>query len=361
MTRAKDPLAPSTLKRNARLVYDVMAFVRSYVVLSREQLMVLALWAIHTHCVREFEQTPYITVTSPEKRCGKSRLLETMELLVARPWQATLPSEAVVYRQVSAVLPTLLLDETDTIFNPRTADKYEGLRALLNSGHRRGSKVPRCVGTSMKIVEFSTFCPKMLAGIGTLPETVTDRAVPIRMERKRRDETVGPFKRRQAEPLGEALRDRVEAWVDKRAEVLGMAQPDMPDELSDRMQEGCEPLIAIADAAGCGAAARVALVSLFTGERPDDVESMRMRLLRDIRAIFDERDRGRLRSTTLVADLLALEEAPWAGYYGRGLEARDLSSLLAHYGVRSRSVRVGGEVAKGYKREDFHEAWARYL
>ncbi len=36
----------------------------------------------------------------------------------------------------------------------------------------------------MTVKNFSTFCPKAIAGIGRLLDTVSDRSIPIRMERK---------------------------------------------------------------------------------------------------------------------------------------------------------------------------------
>lgn len=358
-SRPADRLAPASLRNQSRLVYDLMAFIRRYVVMTREQLLVTALWIIHTHCIQYVEQTPYLAVTSPEKRCGKSRLLETIELLSARSWSTIMPSEAVVYRKVHADVPTLLLDETDAIFNPRTADRYEGLRALLNNGHRRGAKVPRCIGTTMKIAEFNTFCPKVLAGIGTLPDTVADRAIPIRLERKTKDESTAPFKRREVKPDADALRKRIEKWASKSGQEIAKAAPDMPSTLNDRMQEGCEALVAIADLQRCGSQAREALVMLFEGERLDDQESMRLRLLRDIRTAFG--DSRRISTSALLGKLIAIDDAPWQSYYGRGLDARDLASLLRHYDIQRTTIRIGGKVAKGYKRDAFHNAWERYL
>jgi hypothetical protein len=353
-------LVPSQLRNQSRLVYDLMAFIRRYVVMTREQLLVTALWVIHTHCIEHIEQTPYLAVTSPEKRCGKSRLLETLEMLCARSWAAIMPSEAVVYRKVDIDVPTLLLDEVDAIFNPKNADRYEGLRALLNNGHRRGAMVPRCIGTSTDIAEFSTFCPKVLAGIGTLPDTVADRAIPIRLERKTKQEPTAPFKRRQVLPDAEALRKRVEKWAKQHGAKLAATEPDMPGELNDRMQEGCEALVLIADLQRCGADARAALVTLFEGERLDDQESMRIRLLRDIDDAFN--GTARMSTSALLGKLLAIEDAPWLHYYGRGLDPRDLSTLLGHYGIKPTTVRLkGGKIAKGYKREAFHDAWERYL
>jgi hypothetical protein len=344
------------------LLGDVMRFVRRYVVMSDDQLIVVALWVIHTHLIEIAEQTPYLAVTSPDKQCGKSRLLEVLEHVVRRGMQMVLPSEAVVYRTVEARMPTLLLDEIDTVFNPRTADRYEGLRALLNSGHRRTAKVPRCVGNSQKIVEFSTFCPKVLAGIGTLPETVADRSIPIRLERKRRDEHVDRFTERTVRPAATALHDNVEGWASEHERALAKVVPKMPVAISDRMQEGCEQLVAIADSMGCGEEARAALVQLLTSERLDDVETMRLRLLRDIRTVFDDRPRARSAFTDrLIGRLEAMEESGWDDYYKRGLGPRDLATLLRPYGITSTTVNIRGKRRKGYRRDDFVDAWARYL
>lgn len=350
-------------KIGAALSGDIREFIRRFVVVRDSELTVLVFWVIHTYAMDVVSQTPYLAVTSPEKQCGKSRLLEILELLVNEPWPTVLPSEAIVYRRVAATQPTLLLDETDAIFNPRTADKHEGLRALLNAGHRRGAKVSRCLNGGGDLVEFSTFCPKVLAGIGTLPDTVTDRSVPIRMERKSRQEPVERFIRRDEESRAEKLRERIGEWVDAQLSSLAHARPVMPDELSDREQEGCEILVAIADAVGEGSSARRALIELLAVDRLDSVENMRIRLLRDIRAVFGNRKRGSTKG--ILRGLYEIEEAPWESYYQRGLEAKDLASLLKPYGIKSTTIRtkVDGSpaVRKGYKREQFEDVWSRYL
>lgn len=362
VVRTKNEPTTARTRTRSKLVDDVMAFIRKYVVLSPEQCRVTALWVIHTHCVDYVEQTPYLAVTSPEKRCGKSRLLETVELLSARPWNVVLPSEAVVYRKVHLDTPTLLLDEVDAIFNPKTADKYEGLRALLNNGNRRGAMVPRCIGQSADIAEFSTFCPKLLAGIGTLPDTVADRSIPIRLERKTKQDITAPFKRREVQPNADALRKSIERWAKKHGASLADARPELPEQLNDRMQDGCESLVAIADIVGCGQDAREALVALLSAERLDDQDSMRIRLLRDLRVVFDKRDARRLSTKTLLGELVSIDDAPWNTYYGRGLDARDLSSLLRHYDIGPTTVRLkDNRIVKGYKRDDLHAAWERYL
>lgn len=333
------------------------------------QHQVVALWVLHTYCIEFVHQTPYLAITSPEKQCGKSRLLECLDVLTPRPWVTVLPSEAVMFRNIHLNVPTLLLDETDTIFNPKTADRYEGHRALLNAGHRRGARVARCVGTSQDIAEFDVFCAKALAGIGVLPDTITDRSVPIRLARKKTDEPVERFRRRDVEPEADALKERCERWAatPRVQTAVAESRPVMPDELSDRMQEGCEVLVALAEILGCGDETRAALVELLTGERLDSTETMRLRLLRDVQAIFEEvaEERGKqprgLFTRDLLTRLIAMEEAPWGSYYQRGIEDRDIATLLGGYGIESTQVKYKGQNLRGYRRDDLHEAWDRYL
>ena len=52
--------------------------VRRFVVLSPDQAAVVALWIAHTHSIDAFEQTPYLAITSAEKRSGKTRKLEVV-------------------------------------------------------------------------------------------------------------------------------------------------------------------------------------------------------------------------------------------------------------------------------------------
>jgi hypothetical protein len=67
------------------LLRDVRQFIRRFVALDDLQANTVALWAAHTHVANAFSCTPYLSVTSAEKRSGKTRLLEVLELLVHEP------------------------------------------------------------------------------------------------------------------------------------------------------------------------------------------------------------------------------------------------------------------------------------
>jgi uncharacterized protein DUF3631 len=350
------------------LLDDVMTYLGRFVVLTNSQKLVVALWVIHTHCIEWVTQTPYLSITSPESECGKSRLMETLELIVRKSWMVIRPSDAVAFRFIHSATPTLLLDEVDTIFNPQSARYHEGLRAILDAGHRRGAQVPRAADFGQKVEHFSPFCAKAVAGIGELPDTIAKRAIYLRLIRKSQDEHVERFITRDIEPFAAVLDSRLAQWAQEHGEAIGAARPPMPTELSDRMQEGCEVLVAIAEWFGQGQEAREALVSLLTGERLDSSVTIRARLIRDIHAIWSAREKrlGRtvsaIPTSTLIADLARIEEAMWDNYYGRGLiTPNDIANLLRHYNVGPRNIKMrGGAVKKGYKRDDLYDVWSRY-
>jgi Protein of unknown function (DUF3631) len=341
-----------------RGIIDLQDALGRYVVMTPEQRLLVALWIVQTYFAPVLDQTPYIIVTSPERRCGKSRLLELLALLVKNPLgPMTLPSEAVVFR--NAYMNTLLLDEVDAIFAPKTAKYHEGLRAILNSGHRRGNRVPRMADFGQSTEWFEVYGPKVIAAIGTLPDTITDRGIPIRLQRKLRSESISRFRAREVVRVCEPIAARLDAWATpERWQAVADARPTMPDELNDRIQDGCEGLLALADMLRCGDEARAALVALCTDEREDSTENAQLKLLADIKTIFEERGASAIMTSHLTNMLVA---DGWADWYGRGINATDIANLLRPYGISSRSVREGDATGKGYRHDDFVSAWSRYL
>ena len=344
----------------AQLLDDVIELLERYVVFpSKSQVYAVALWVMHSHAIDQADVSPYLAVTSAEKRSGKTLLLDVLELLVARPWRAVLPSEAVVYRKVAADAPTLLLDETDAIFGPKTAGNHEGLRALLNAGNRAGTTVPRVVGEGkkMKVGDFPIFCPKVIAGIGKVPDTVKDRSIPIRLQRRLRSEPVERFRRREIqEPAG--LLAMAMGDIASRLDVAD-ARPDIPAQLNDRAADGWEPLLAIADRLGgrWPARARHAAVALSAGADADE-ETLGVKLLDDCRGILSGQAGEGIFTATLLEQLKAIEESPWAEF---DLTPRRLARLLKAYGVNPRTVRDGADTRKGYHRDELLAACERWL
>jgi uncharacterized protein DUF3631 len=277
--------AEPTEQVGAHEVFDSLAaFVRRFVVLSDEQTAAVVLWIVHTHAFDAAHATGYLAITSAEKRSGKTRLLEVLELLVAVPWLTGRTTAAALVRKIAGQRPTLLLDESDAAFNG-DKDYAEALRGILNSGHRAGGCASLCVGqgVNIEVRDFPVFSPKAIAGIGSLPDTVADRAIPIRLKRRAPGETVERFRRRDVAPEAESIRDPIAEWAEAHIDVLGAARPELPAELDDRAADTWEPLLAIADLAGGDwpIRARQAAVVLSADGNTDDVDSLGVRLLSD--------------------------------------------------------------------------------
>lgn len=345
------------------LLDGLVRFVRRFVFMTEAQAVAVALWVAHTWAFVAAETTPYLWVTSPEKRSGKTRLLEVLNLLVKDPWMTGRVTAAVLVRKVDAEVPALLLDESDAAFNG-PQEYAEALRAILNTGYLRSGKASLCVGQGSQLSyrDFSTFSPKAIAGIGALPDTVADRSIPIRLRRRTKGEPVERFRRRSVEPEAERLRSQLEAWAAANVEVLRDADPPLPEELNDRAQDVAEPLLAIADLAGgeWPEKARRALVELCRGETTED-DSIPVRLLHDCRTAFDFAGTDRLSSADLCAALVGMAESPWAELQkGRPLTPNKLARLLRPFSVGSGTIRVDDGTAKGYYREAFEESWRRY-
>ncbi|MEV6148490.1 DUF3631 domain-containing protein, partial [Streptomyces sp. NPDC051992] len=94
----------------------------------------------------------------------------------------------------------------------------------------------------------------------------------------------------------------------------------------------------------------------------DEQTTLKTRLLRDVRRIFEqEGNKEALRTQDLLATLLANAESPWPDYGTKGLNAYHLSSLLRDFDIRPANYRFEqGRQAKAYARNQFLDAWARY-
>jgi hypothetical protein len=348
----------------ARLLRSSEDQMKKYVVLPGvHERTALALFVAHTYAIEGAHATPYLLVTSPERESGKTRMLENLELQVAKPWRVTGASEAAMFRKIENVKPTLMLDEVDAIFGTFT-ERTEPLRGVLNAGNRPGAVVTRCEGDKHQVKDYSVYCPKVLAGIDTgrrIPETIRGRSIPIRMMRKTGSEKVEMFRHRFVEEECKPIRREFDAWALDIIDILLEAVPKLPEELGDRAAEGWDPLLAIADLAGgeWPFRAREAAVKLSAPNEESD-QTYGAMILAAIKTMMDGKDR--LPSAAICIGINVDEELPFGGWSdGRGLDQRTLAATLGVYGIHPKTIRVAGGTPKGYESKQFEEAWERWL
>ena len=348
------------------LLADLRAFITRFMVLPSEAVAdTLALYVVHTWALDAATYTPYLHVRSPVKRAGKTRLLEVLELVCRNAVTAGSITAAAVFQTIESSGPTLLIDEIDRVFKAKGSEHAEALVGVLNDGFRSKGRVIR--GTqSGEPKTFSTWCPKVLAGIEntTLPDTVADRCIAISLERKLKGDRVERL--RGVDDEAAALRERCAAWAHHHVAALSEFRLPTIEAISDRAEDIWEPLCAIAAEVDGGWRERVykamlALAGEESGEQPEATT-----LLEDIREAFGT---ARTISTeTLLKALNAKEESPWgARRRGEGLDARGLARMLHPFktpeglSIKPQVVRVGEHTPRGYHSDQFADAFARYL
>lgn len=343
------------------LLDELRAVLMRYVAFPDEHAAVaVTLWIAATHALPAFECAPRLVITSPEKRCGKTRLLDIIGGTCHKPLATVDATIAAIFRSLGGEHPpTLIIDEADAIFGSKKAvENNEDLRKLLNAGHQRGKPAIRCVGPLQVPTKFDVFAMAALAGIGDMPDTITDRAVNITMRRRAPGEKVAQFRSRRDGPTLQRLRNRLAAWALAHVEELAKSVPAMPVE--DRAADTWEPLIAVADTTGSHwpKTANAACKTLVAAAAEADEDgSLAVKLLADIREVFEGLPQvSFLPSADVVSALNRLDDSPWRDFE---LTTRKLAYRLKGFGIRP--GHNDAKTVRGYQRVAFRDAFARYL
>jgi hypothetical protein len=69
----------------AAFMHDLAAVIRRHVVMPEHSADAVALWVVHTYTLDALHISPRLAITSPEKGCGKTTLLDVLAPLVWRP------------------------------------------------------------------------------------------------------------------------------------------------------------------------------------------------------------------------------------------------------------------------------------
>jgi hypothetical protein len=382
------------------LLQDLVDLVRKHVILDDYSILTVVFWVLLTYLsdYDRIDTMPILSLVSPEKRCGKTRLQSVLDWLVYRALSAANVSSASIYRAIERWHPTLLLDEVDSFIM-----KNEELRGILNSGHtREKAYVIRCHPTTLQPERFSTWCPKSFALIGHLPETLRDRSIAIRMERKKRGEKVRPLRATTRAERAE-LRRKISRWIADNGDKLEEPDPAIVEQLNDRAADNWVPIMQIARLAGGVWPLNVlrAVTALTVGDEDgiSGAENIVGILLIRLQKIFYETAQAAVRNsaesqaraqgksdqevdaagnaavTGIIPgdrDFISTEEilkvlnddkeAPWADWCKgnvKGLSAKRLGQILGQYKVKSVRLKRGG--SHGYRFGDLRPVFERYI
>ncbi len=347
----------------AALLTGIADFVSTYVHLPTPAASTVALWTVMTWLHDRLDVSPFLHLTSATRRCGKSALLEVIGTLVRRPLMTSHATVAATFRLIEREAPTLLLDEIDRRFRAADAAMLIG---IINSSQRRESAyIYRCTGGDHELTAFATWCPKAFAGIGHLPDTVMDRSIVLRLER--RAPGTAPRWRDHDRDLVTALERRILRWVTDSVDAILTARSVVafPDALHDRARDAWEILLAVGHVAGgeWAGSGRAWAACVYVDADAENEGGPEEQLLVDLRTVFHrEGDPPALATRSILDALCQMDSRPWGRYEkGKPLSPHGLAKLLKPFQVTPNTVRLaGGGILKGYKRDELDPLWKAY-
>jgi hypothetical protein len=354
----------------ADVLDEVAATFESYLYTTRENLTVLSLFTVYTHCFDVFGVSPILDVSSPTKRCGKSTAVVVLRHLCVKALLSGNITPAALFRSVEAWKPTLVIDEADTFL--KMADE---LRGILNAGHTRDTAFTvRAEGDSNEPRMFSTWAPKVVAAIGRLPDTIEDRAIRVVLARKpTRVQKADAFDSSAVRATCEPIRRRLARFVTDNLDEIAANKVERPNGLNDRAWNNWKPLFMIAKAVGGDWPERCLEAALALDGREDaDDEDAGTRLLRHTwEAMGSPTELGaRISTSDLMDRLIERDDALWAKWWAanasestrRKVVASSIAYKLKPFGVEPTQLKIHGAKVRGYEYDEpFSTACATYL
>jgi hypothetical protein len=90
------------------LLNALSAELRRHVIMSKEAADATALWILHTFLLEVFNTSPRLAITSPERQCGKTTLIDILGLVTRCPLPTANATPASIFRVIEMYRPTPL-------------------------------------------------------------------------------------------------------------------------------------------------------------------------------------------------------------------------------------------------------------
>lgn len=359
------------------VVREIESIIRRVMYIEPHYVTAAAYFCLATWFAGYVEYAPYMVITSPDKRCGKSTLIRLMMKLVRRPYvMSGKPSESSLFRTIEDCEPTVIIDEVDTFL--KNAPELQG---LFNGGiNRELAFIQRTETTSSGshfVKNYSTFGFKIFSGIGAneVGEALVDRAIVVELRRRAGGAErvrVRDIPAEQIENLRRKMFRLSLQYGEQLASMKGAACPAMPAGFDDRSCDKWETLLALADLAEADEGIRVRDAACEAAKKKSE-PTWSIQLLADTGAIVERAiaeggydliadgvhtrisvgvDAGAgdyILSSNLHVALTGDREKRWGDFAnGRPISLNKTGRTLKKYGVNSVSIRSQNN-SKGFK------------
>jgi hypothetical protein len=354
VTASAEPVNP------INLADDIEQTVRKHIALKHsEYATAITLWALSTWQVEAWRIMPHLFFRSLTKGSGKTTALQIVEAFSARSYVCANITPAALFRVIEQFKPTLLLDEVD-----RYLAQDETLNGIMNAGHtRRTATVTRCekVNDQQVLTKFNVFGGKCLAGIGKQLDTMMDRSIIIRMEKRLDGEVITKLPLTFFESQYE-VRCKIARFAEDNFLKAKTQTPVIPNLGNDRAQDNWTPLFIIADLIGgdwperCLASYKC--IETISQETAREQEPIAVRILRELAPGLETR-KGQWLAASELRDILVRDpEAEFFEFHlGKPISAKSIKKHLTEAGVEHKRDKNGSY----YSLLDLNELAKRYV
>jgi hypothetical protein len=171
------------------VIHEITKLLKEYCYLKDEkEYKLIAFYIMLTYSYRYFNRIPYISLRG-EKGSGKTTLMLLMQELSYKPQLFSSITPSALFHVIDSTGPTLLLDEAENLISRSSSNSP--VFQILNSGYQADGKVSRV--EAGLAVEYSTYCPKVIAGINPLLAATEDRCIIVMMEKASAKEKLKPL------------------------------------------------------------------------------------------------------------------------------------------------------------------------
>ncbi len=233
-------------KVNENLIEEITNAIKPFVFFSNPRLYdFIAVEATSTYVFNLFEAIPYLHLTGA-KGSGKTTLVRILSSLSHHPVSTVSVTPANVFRMIENEQPTLFIDEAEDLEKRGTSNNPT--IQSLNSGYKKDGKVHRVIKNLP--TQFSTYCPKVIAGINSLSPALADRCITIEMQKASSSNKVAYLTSDDQNKL-KSLKPVIVGTLDKKLPELSKiinnpASLNLSPEIQNRELEKWFPILAIA-------------------------------------------------------------------------------------------------------------------
>ena len=352
MTERYDEALASNLDYISQTIRDRVIFQSKY------EPDAITLWIAGTYLMDHWTRFPKLLIVSPERECGKTTALESIEGFVFKGKMASSITAAALTRCIEKDAPTLFIDEADL-----TLQDNKQLQAIINASHTRRTAVrilsDETAGKKWEPKEMSLWCPQVIAGIGDFEDTLISRSISIGLRRKGINEEIIYLDDRYFDEQAE-MRSALENWSNTIDPKVLLRVPPVPDGVGNRMRDNWLPLLQIAQLAGVSWVEKCndAIQELEIKRKAETSALTVNDLLMDLREVLSTFTGPEIGSNELLQLLLFQSDGDWhSANNGRTITSKWLAVKLRPYGIMAQRR----SKCNVYMLADFEDAFKRYL